>query len=202
MNDKSPPRQRRHDQSRQTILDAALDLIIEKGIDRVSLRQIADKADYSPAALYQYFNGKDQIIAGIREQGYQLLGQRIAKILNDSDPIERLIEICLAYIEFACDYSTHFSLMFSVMTSTRQSLEDIPPEQSPYRMLLDAVQHAIESDTLRLNDPNIESISYNLWAMAHGMAALQSSHLQDFQADFRTADRQAFRAYLTGLGHL
>ena len=40
------------------ILRAARKIVIENGFDRVSLRAIARRIDYSPAALYEYYPGE------------------------------------------------------------------------------------------------------------------------------------------------
>ena len=46
---------------RRAILDAARDLFVSEGYQNVSLRKIAERIEYSPAAIYGYFAGKDDI---------------------------------------------------------------------------------------------------------------------------------------------
>ncbi len=47
---------------RQRILDAALDLMIERGIAETDMRSIAKRAGVTPGNLYRYFSGRDEII--------------------------------------------------------------------------------------------------------------------------------------------
>ena len=51
--------------TRERILDIALDLFIEQGFDKTSLRQIAEKLGFSKAALYYHFASKDDILMAL-----------------------------------------------------------------------------------------------------------------------------------------
>jgi AcrR family transcriptional regulator len=194
------PRQRRRARTRQEILDVALELVVERGIDGLSLREIARRVDYSPAGLYEYFDGKDAIVDALASEGYRRLESRLVSVPVDLDPVERLVELGMAYVAFAHDHPEYFQLIFARMPSQRQSLDE-PVGESPYGILMAAAQTAIEAGVLDVSvDCDAEQIAYNLWSMVHGMAMLQSAHLCDFEADFETADRNAVRAYLHGLG--
>ena len=51
--------------TRECILDAALDLFIEKGFDGTSLREIAEKLGFTKAALYYHYASKDDILMAL-----------------------------------------------------------------------------------------------------------------------------------------
>ena len=51
--------------TRERILDAALDLFIEQGFDGTSLRQIAEQLGVTKAALYYHFTSKDDILMAL-----------------------------------------------------------------------------------------------------------------------------------------
>jgi|GEM_PF-238534 len=51
--------------TRDRILDVALDLFIEKGFDKTSLREIAERLGFSKAALYYHFASKDDILMAL-----------------------------------------------------------------------------------------------------------------------------------------
>ena len=53
------PRQRRHLRTKDAILDAARQIIATEGAEKLSMRAIAKRIDYSPAGLYEYFGSKD-----------------------------------------------------------------------------------------------------------------------------------------------
>jgi AcrR family transcriptional regulator len=58
---------RRHSDktTRDRILDIALDLFIEQGFDKTSLRQIADRLGFTKAAIYYHFASKDEILMAL-----------------------------------------------------------------------------------------------------------------------------------------
>jgi len=55
---------------RRAILDAARDLFVAEGYDNVSIRKIAERIEYSPAAIYGYFPSKDDIFLRSRKKGF------------------------------------------------------------------------------------------------------------------------------------
>src|SRR5436190_23970931 len=60
---------------RRSILDAARELFVTEGYQNVSIRKIAERIEYSPAAIYSYFAGKDDIFFALAEEGFRLLAQ-------------------------------------------------------------------------------------------------------------------------------
>jgi AcrR family transcriptional regulator len=71
----------RQDRERQavtsSILDAARDLFVTEGYRNVSIRKIAEKIEYSPAAIYSYFASKDDIFYALAEEGFRRLDDKI-----------------------------------------------------------------------------------------------------------------------------
>lgn len=107
-------RQQQHrDANRRAILDAALELFVTHGYGEVSIRSIAAKADYSPAAIYVYFASKDDIFYALAEEGFRLLG---ATSMADAPPSDGPIADVRAMIwrmhEFSAQYPEYFALVF------------------------------------------------------------------------------------------
>ena len=61
---------------RRAILDAARELFVAEGFQNVSIRKIAERIEYSPAAIYGYFPSKDDIFFALAEEGFRLLCDR------------------------------------------------------------------------------------------------------------------------------
>ena len=57
----------------RAILDAARELFVAEGYQNVSIRKIAEKIEYSPAAIYSYFPSKDDIFLALAEEGFRML---------------------------------------------------------------------------------------------------------------------------------
>ena len=66
---------REREELKQQILDAARELFVRDGYESVSMRKIADKIEYSPAAIYTYFKDKDEILDCLCEETFLQLHQ-------------------------------------------------------------------------------------------------------------------------------
>jgi AcrR family transcriptional regulator len=99
---------------RQLILDAARELFVREGFENVSIRKIAERIEYSPAAIYGYFPSKDDIFFSLAEDGFRLLygDQRDVEALDALPPLERLRAIFWRLYEFSCNHPQYFALMF------------------------------------------------------------------------------------------
>ena len=59
------PRERRREATLARILDAALDLVVEGGFDALSMNRLARETDFTPGALYRYFDSKQALLEQI-----------------------------------------------------------------------------------------------------------------------------------------
>lgn len=59
------------EQRTQSIIDAALELFAKNGVGNTSISQIAQKADISKGLIYNYFDGKKDLLHNVIQQGMQ-----------------------------------------------------------------------------------------------------------------------------------
>ena len=95
---------------RRGILDAARELFVNEGYMNVSIRKIAERIEYSPAAVYGYFESKDDIFFALAEEGFQLLGTLPDVV--EADPLEVLRRGFWRLYEFSKEHPQYFALMF------------------------------------------------------------------------------------------
>ena len=80
----------RHEREREAtaraILDAARELFVAEGYQNVSIRKIAEKIEYSPAAIYSYFPSKDDIFLALAEEGFRFLFESAEDCAGKADP--------------------------------------------------------------------------------------------------------------------
>jgi AcrR family transcriptional regulator len=91
---------------RKQILAASVKLIESKGLSSLSLREAARKAQVSHQAPYHYFKDKEALLAGIAEEGFGELAERLEKAGQKASALGQ------AYVDFAIDRPVHFRLMF------------------------------------------------------------------------------------------
>ena len=191
---------RRRVRNRQAILDAALALIEVSGVDGWSMRELADRVEYTPGALYRYFDGKAALLAALTDQALQGLRTRLAACESDDQPAARLEELGMAYVASAAEQPVLFRLGLVEMPSRRTAIDQEPDTGSPYAVLLGAVHAALSTGALTATDTfGAEEIAYTIWATVHGMAVLEQTHLRGFDADFAAVHRESLRRLLVGL---
>jgi|SRR5712671_654863 len=109
--------ERDREEVRRSILDAARELFVSEGYRNVSIRKVAEKIEYSPAALYGYFPSKDDIFYALAEEGFRLLHASddpasLATAVADLPPLERIAAILWRLYEFSKQHPQYFELMF------------------------------------------------------------------------------------------
>jgi len=105
--------QRERDRLRDAILAAARELFVAEGYRNVSMRKIADRIEYSPAAIYSYFPSKDDIFFALAEEGFLKMAVQIGGAVEPvTDPLERLRRGLWAFYEFSKSDPEYFELMF------------------------------------------------------------------------------------------
>lgn len=96
----------------QAILDAARDLFVNEGYRHVSIRKIAERIEYSPAAIYSYFPSKDDIFFALAEEGFRRLDAQVRSVAGREDPLEEMRACWWAYYDFSKEHREFFELMF------------------------------------------------------------------------------------------
>lgn len=100
--------------SREIILEKAIELGREDGWHKLTVRNLAQRLNYAPPVLYQFFDGKDHLEKEILKFGFDLLRERLsAAAAQVPSPEEKLLALALARFDFAVEHHSLHSLMFS-----------------------------------------------------------------------------------------
>jgi AcrR family transcriptional regulator len=129
---------------RRSILDAARELFVAEGFQNVSIRKIAERIEYSPAAIYGYFPSKDDIFFELAEEGFRLLGDpatvRNDPRFKDAAPLERVRAVFWRLYEFSRDHPQYFALIF-----VDRSVPRISREYERFAFARDRKRHLVET---------------------------------------------------------
>jgi AcrR family transcriptional regulator len=84
--------------TRERVLDVALELFVEQGYDKTSLREVAEKIGFTKAALYYHFPSKADMLGALHERMHSLMDKPMA-VLGDGpvtlERFERFLDVCL-----------------------------------------------------------------------------------------------------------
>jgi AcrR family transcriptional regulator len=88
-----PPgrRDRKKQQTRQALITAALRLVDERGLDHVTVEDIAEAADVSPRTFFNYFASKDEAITGDQLADVRETGERLLRVPRDVPTVRALL---------------------------------------------------------------------------------------------------------------
>ena len=92
-----------HGNLRQALVDAALELIEERGPQGFTLTEAATIAGVTPAAVYRHFQGRDELIAEAARQGYEIFADLMQYAFDSGQPaaLRSFVATGRAYLAFA-----------------------------------------------------------------------------------------------------
>lgn len=165
-------KERQKTEMRHAILEAALRLFSDDGFDNVTMRKIADEIEYSVGTIYLYFKDRDEIFFELHKMGFEEFFKRQLAIQNIADPLQRLTDHGLAYIQFAIDQPQYYDLMFisRIPTKTIKEEQDWKSGHRTYDLLKLNISQA--KDSGHFKDVNLEVAAFSLWSFVHGISSL------------------------------
>lgn len=167
-------KERQKEELKSKILESAKELFLEKGYEATSIRNIAERIEYSPTTIYLYFKDKDDIFYALHQEGFRLLNEYFKVLQHVPDPFERLKTITKAYIKFALENREFYDLMFisrAPMNALKDDCEDWDEGKKSFEALVQTVSQCVELGYFRGMDP--EHLSFTLWSMVHGVCSLE-----------------------------
>ena len=168
-------KEREKTERRRAILAAAQHLFNEQGFEKVSMRNIAEAIEYSPATIYLYFKDKNELLFALQNQAFGQLAQAFESVFIIEHPMERLVAVGRKYLEFAVEYPELFELMF-IMTGPMEAVmargEATPwaSGRAAFNRVVQVVQYGMDAGVFHC--PDAETAALMAWSQVHGLAAL------------------------------
>jgi AcrR family transcriptional regulator len=169
----SQRKEREKEDLKRSILDAAKELFLEKGYDQTSIRNIAEKIEYSPTTIYLYFKDKDAIFHELHDEAFLMMKSKFTVLQYISNPFDRLKAMGKIYLDFAMENKELYDLMF-ILDAPMKVLqkEDCPWDEGKdsFKVLEDIVRDCIKDKSLPEGDPT--ETAFFIWSAVHGMSSL------------------------------
>ncbi|EUJ11619.1 transcriptional regulator [Methylophilaceae bacterium 11] len=178
-----PKTEQAREQLRMLIIDHARDLFVSKGIEAVTMREIAKRIGYSATSIYLHFADKEALLRAICDTDFLRLATTLKEILAIADPIERMIAFGQGYARFALTYPNHYRLMFMTphlpYTPSQTALQQNNAEQDAYFQLKMVINDVYLAGGFKDALQDAELIAQTVWAGMHGVCALQIIMAED-----------------------
>ncbi len=166
---------------KETLTEAALAEIEEKGIAEASLRGIAARAGVSRAAPYRHFRDKEELLGMTALECARRFALALARARDSAppgDPLEPLSALGDAYLRFSREEKRAAKVFFSArgqtaLQATITRLGGFPDDmEDPFDILLSTVARYFEgSGILKRVSPPV--LSLLIWAMVQGISFLE-----------------------------
>jgi AcrR family transcriptional regulator len=194
----------RQDRERQavtdSILDAARELFLAEGYQSVSIRKIAERIEYSPAAIYSYYPSKDDIFLALAKEGFHRLDAKVQAAMGSGNALEDVRACWWAFYEFSKEQPEYFLLMFVDRSVPRitQQWEGFEFLQQLLNNAVAGIQKAIDAGafpaTLSAN-----AAMHMLWAGLIGPAVVGIRHRLATGEDYDALARDVLNATIAGM---
>lgn len=164
---------REKEKLRDNIIAAALEMFIEQGYEKVSIRKIAEAIEYSPATIYLYFKNKDELMFFVQQEAFEQFFELLAPVLQIEEPLEQLWDLGKKYLNFGINNPELYNLMFmlqSPMNAIEAQEEGWECGYETFHLLEVIVMNCQKAGYYSGRDSNI--VSMELWSLVHGMMSL------------------------------
>ena len=180
-----------HGNLRSALLAAAERTVRERGVQDLSLREIAREVGVSHGAPRRHFPDRQALLDALAESGFARLGAELRAAASTADDFQgRLEATAAAYIRFATADPALLELMFAAKhRDSRPNLHEAM--ERAFSVMLELIQQGQAAGLLEPGDP--ENVGLVLFSTIQGIAGLLTAGMiVPEQLDGLTADAIAY----------
>jgi AcrR family transcriptional regulator len=174
------------------LVNAAVELIAERGLRGFSLAEASRRVGVTVAAPYRHFADRDALLAAVAVRALEVFTAMVAAEASDGDaPAQRLAAMARAYVRFAAEQRPLFESLFAAGID-KSRYPELKRAYEPIDAFLSAVTEICEGDSAAA-----DTLTAVLEATVHGHAVLllDGEYGKGAEATRAAAD-QAARAVL------
>lgn len=170
-------------QREQEILDSALKLISEQGVEGLTMDKLVREVPYSKGTVYGHFAGKEDLLLALCNRGMSFLVDYFRRAFEfNGSTRERMVVLMFAYLI----YSQLHPILFSLVITAKSpgNMEKASPKhreihEERERLLFASVggiiQEALDNgDCVNPNGLTLEEIAFTGWSSTFGAITLLS----------------------------
>lgn len=216
--------QRRAGRTRQRLLNAALEMFSDKGVDATTIEEITERADVGKGTFYRHFANKNEVMLALVEDAVDHLAELMSPSSPPAPPVpstpqaakptqrqgpskleDALSEILAAHARFFQEHTDEFVLLFQgrvLLKLQREIGEDL---DAPYQRYLSEIEHRIGPLTVQPVDRiKIRRLSCAVAGFVSGffsfaMIGMKPEEIEQSLAPLRVAFLAALSTFLAGV---
>ena len=136
------------------ILEGALSVFKEKGLDGATMDQIATAAGFGKATLYYYFRSKEEVFSAILVDGWQNIWESLEPVIaEEGSPRKTFVNVLIKIAENAQNRPGLFEFLFNVPKAIK--LDDQPWKDYQHKLYA-IIQGLLEDGVKKGEFPKVD----------------------------------------------
>lgn len=162
-----------HGNLREALIQAALDLIGERGLGGFAVAELARAVGVSAAAPYRHFRDRDAVVAEVARRGFVALAERTREAVEArrGSAVAALEDCAQAHLAYAGKERPVYAAMFDPNFPVAAHPDLARAREDAFAVLRSAAQAACDRSNSAKRPPAL-MVALHIWAMTHGVAAL------------------------------
>ena len=159
------------EETKQNILEAALDIVKVDGWQALSMRKIADKIEYTAPIIYEYFENKEGILLELTRQGYLIMKREVkAAMETETEPAKQLEAMWIAYWNFAFSHREYYQLMYGVEMNCCNRRDSFQEPNEAINLFYDKIREVMTDE--HPDEEKVRRKHYTFWSLIHGLISI------------------------------
>lgn len=187
---------------RDACIAAAQEVIAERGIENLSLREVARKLGVSHQAPYKHYPSRDHLLTEVMRRCFQRFAAHLDARPHHDDPAQDLEALGLQYLAYAREHPLEYRLMFSTTWPGPADEADLTADATHAFDVLRGVLRRVHGDSAGARDA-VDLDALYIWSTVHGLAGVMNGpcidHLDVKAKVLKQAVRHAMERMRVGL---
>jgi AcrR family transcriptional regulator len=184
---------------RDACVVAAQEVIAERGIENLSLREVARKLGVSHQAPYKHYPSRDHLLGEVMRRCFQGFATHLDARARHDDPEQDLESLGLQYLAYAREHPLEYRLMFSTTWPASAEPADLAGDATYAFDVLRGVLRRMHGDASEMQEA-VELDALYIWSTMHGLAGVMNGQCID-QLDLKgRVLKQAVRHAMDRMG--
>ncbi len=163
---------------RDACIVAAQEVIAERGIENLSLRDVARKLGVSHQAPYKHYPSRDHLLAEVMRRCFQRFAAHLDARERFDEPAQDLESLGLQYLAYARQHPLEYRLMFSTTWPDSAAQADLARDATHAFDVLRGVLKRMHGDTAAMRE-TVELDALYIWSTVHGLAGVLNGQCVD-----------------------
>jgi AcrR family transcriptional regulator len=138
------PKPYHHGDLRRALIDAGFQLVEERGVEQLSMREAARRAGVSPGAPFRHFESREALISAVATEAQRRFRAEIEVALKEvppGDPLGRFRAFGIAYLRWAMGNPAHFEIISSGRLFDYDNSDDLLRDNAE---LIGMIEHTLK----------------------------------------------------------